>query len=113
MYFLEVALGLDFEKGSAILLLALFHPVAVDGEGGRVDDAAIGLEAVRVLDEVAHADRLWLVLHGLEARNGHGDKDVDAEGFAREKQALGHCFSLEEWTVESLFSGESLFGVNN
>lgn len=99
VYLLEVAFGLDLEQSGAILLLALLNPMAVDGESGGVDDASIRLEAVRVLDDIGDADRLRLVLEGLEAGDRHGHQNVDSEALARKEYSLRHRLSLKEGAV--------------
>ena len=99
----EVRLGLDLEQSGTILLLALLHPVAVDGERGRVDDLPVDLELVGILDELEHVDRLRLVLERAQTRYGQHRERHDAELASRfeghAQAAHAHIARLERERV--------------
>lgn len=88
MKVLKVAFRLDFEQRRTILLLAFLHPMTVDVERCRIDHSTVGLEAVRILEQLDQFDRLRLVLERLEPRYCHGYFNVDAERFARQKYSI-------------------------
>ena len=89
------------------MLFALFHPVAVDGERGRVDDFAILFEAVRILDEFERSDLGRLVLELFHCRNGDHRQDEYFEGFAREKRSFRDRLTISKQKI-FIRNGEDL-----
>jgi hypothetical protein len=65
----QVALGLDFEEGRPILLLALFDPVAIDGERSSVYYFTVRFESVRILDQIDYFNGLRSVFERFETLN--------------------------------------------